>query len=938
MELMTKARIRCLVLTIFCSFLVNTKQALAQADWLTLETAHFLIHYQPSAEAMAKRTADVTEYVHDIVTQRLNWVPTKKTHVVLTDASDLANAFAIPFPYNRSVLFLSPPNTDPVISFFDYGDWWIELVIHEYTHLVHLDKGHGTIAGLRDIFGRVPLFFPNALNAPWVTEGLSTHYETDDEAGTGRGQSTYFKMMMRGELISGFKPVYQVNLPISTWPGTHSWYLYGVYFFRFLESQYGEGAGERFIKNYSNNFVPWRIGGTLEQETGKEIAVLWDEFRDWLETNLDLEAGTARDTRLTNHGYYTHGLSSTAKGEVFYVRDDQLAPPALMQLNADGSTQELVELHFGASIDAHETGIAVVQPEICGDDRVNLYYDFYLYRFAEQKLKRVTKCQRLTHVSWHPDGKRLAAVQLDNAGTRLVLMDSKGVIIETIWEAEEGVDIAEIDWSPDGKSIVAARHHRDRNWNVELFDLKQRSWRALTEDKHVQAYPRFSRDGSSVLFASDASGKFQIHQINLQMGQQLRLTNAYLGAFSFTQGNVKNGIYYVGYTSNGHDVFHSDPVDLPVEQSPAGTAANTYSKDLESVAFERRDYSPWSSMSPRWWVPHLGYTSESTELGIITGGNDALGQHFYAIDLAYDFKNNYPVGYAGYGYKEHFLLSASSINDIDVDDDVERIQREDSFSITLLNPLYSLDGSWLPFVGVAVTFESDRFTEDDVTERDDETDRLAGFGFAYISAERRARAISLGDGRAVKLVVETSDIEGSDYSGNIYTLDWQEYARLGSGAHVIGLRYVHGWGDEDPRPFRLGDVQSSSGIVEILQGPVGPFLNKRRYTLRGYENTTEGRRLQLATIDWRFPVEDIETGLMSPPVGLLNVAGNLFVESGATWNDGNEPEEYRSAAGAEIIAAVNLFYLFNLDLRLGYAHGFDDDGEDQVYLKIGGSF
>ena len=230
--------------------------------------------------------------------------------------------------------------------------------------------------------------------------------------------------------------------------------------------------------------------------------------------------------------------------------------------------------------------------------------------------------------------------------------------------------------------------------------------------------------------------------------------------------------------------------------------------------------------------------------------------------LGYDVENDYPVGAAAYAYKDKFLLTASSFNDIDFDDgDVERIQREDSASATVLYPLYGLSGSWLPFLGVASTYESDRFNEDETDADDNQRDHLAGIGVVYISAEQRARAISPGDGRAVKLVAENSDLENSDYSGNIYTLDWREYLRLGASAHVIGLRYVHGYGEEDPRPFRLGGVQSSAGLLSILEGEVGPFINQRRYTLRGYDSSSEGRRMQLATVDWRFPVSNIERRL-----------------------------------------------------------------------------
>jgi len=238
---------RRLLLALACGLLMNVGQAFADSDWFTLETAHFLLHYQPPTEALAERTAGIAEQVHEIVSRKLDWVPREKTHIVLSDSSDVANGLVTQFPYNHGVLFLSPPVSEPSSSLLDYGDSWRMLIMHEYTHVVHLDKGRGFVAGLRNVFGRVPLFFPNALNTPWILEGLGTHYETDDEAGTGRGQSSYFEMLMRGELASGFKPVKQVNLPISSWPGSYTRYLYGVYFFRFLDSSYGEGATERFV-------------------------------------------------------------------------------------------------------------------------------------------------------------------------------------------------------------------------------------------------------------------------------------------------------------------------------------------------------------------------------------------------------------------------------------------------------------------------------------------------------------------------------------------------------------------------------------------------------------------------------------------------------------------------------------------------------------------
>jgi hypothetical protein len=117
-------------------------------------------------------------------------------------------------------------------------------------------------------------------------------------------------------------------------------------------------------------------------------------------------------------------------------------------------------------------------------------------------------------------------------------------------------------------------------------------------------------------------------------------------------------------------------------------------------------------------------------------------------------------------------------------------------------------------------------------------------------------------------------------------------------------------------------------------------FNRRDYALRGYKEglaQLRGRRLQMLTAEWRFPLQRLETGFMAPPVGLMQWFGTVFAETGSAYQD--SAETYYSSAGFELTADVNLFYNLTLRTRVGYAHGFDKDiGDDRVYLKIGSSF
>ena len=94
----------------------------------------------------------------------------------------------------------------------------------------------------------------------------------------------------------------------------------------------------------------------------------------------------------------------------------------------------------------------------------------------------------------------------------------------------------------------------------------------------------------------------------------------------------------------------------------------------------------------------------------------------------------------------------------------------------------------------------------------------------------------------------------------------------------------------------------------------------------------------LASAEWRFPLARIERGFMAPPLAIHQVFGSVFAETGDAWTTGRTAGDYSTGAGIEANAEVNLFYDLAFHLRLGYAHGFADNGGNQVYLRLGSSF
>jgi hypothetical protein len=212
-----RGRLRTVLLGILIStagFGAHEAQAAERYDptlrFRTITTQHFAIHFHQGEQALARRLAWVAEEVHEKLVPRLGSTRSgSKTHVILVDQDDVPNGWAMVFPYNVIQIRAAAPGVDESIGNTD--DWLRMVFVHEYTHVLHLDRAGGLIGGLRYVFGRAPLLFPNVFLPQWQIEGIATWSES---AFTGRGriQSGDFRQIVTAAAAAGrFEPVDRVN-------------------------------------------------------------------------------------------------------------------------------------------------------------------------------------------------------------------------------------------------------------------------------------------------------------------------------------------------------------------------------------------------------------------------------------------------------------------------------------------------------------------------------------------------------------------------------------------------------------------------------------------------------------------------------------------------------------------------------------------------------
>lgn len=160
------------------------KQAEAAFDpnlyWYTIETEHFRVTYHTGLEEVGQHVANVAENIHHHMVEAMAYEPTKdKTEIVLSDTAESANGSASALPFNALRLLVTSPEDFSPLG--DVDDWYLELVTHEYTHVLHTDNIHGIPAIVNAVLGKT--LAPNQVQPRWILEGLAVYQETARTSG-----------------------------------------------------------------------------------------------------------------------------------------------------------------------------------------------------------------------------------------------------------------------------------------------------------------------------------------------------------------------------------------------------------------------------------------------------------------------------------------------------------------------------------------------------------------------------------------------------------------------------------------------------------------------------------------------------------------------------------------------------------------------------------
>ena len=928
--------------------------------WKTLESDHFMVNYYEPNQEVAQKIIRSAERAHRTVTRSLRHVPSEKTMIVVVDTTDGANGFASVSPRSTIFLFASAPSGISVLN--DHDDWLYGLVLHEYSHIVHLDTISGLPSWYNWIWGKI--WVPNQIQPRWFIEGLAT-YEESKRTSSGRTRSALFDMTLRLSVLSGkIFGIDEISNGPLAFPHGNVAYLYGSHFLKFVADRYGDDKIAAISHAYGSHPIPWNMGKAMREAFGKNTDEVYAEWRQALIQRYALQKaaverrGRIEGRQITNTGEANSDPRYTPDGHgLVWQRYDgwSNAHHRVMPVGGDATRSQFIfQIDGGNAFNFTPDGDVIMARALTY--RVTYdYTDLVRWDHRTGDVTRLTWGLRALDPAVSPDGKRVAFSLNHNSQMDLAVMPLEpGATPEVVWRGERFDQAQTPCFSPDGKQIVFSAWTRGGYRDLLLLDLASRQVTRLTHDRALDLDPLFTRDGRWIIFSSDRTGIYNLYALEVEGGQLWQITNVLGGAFTPDLSYDGKRIVYMGADDDGFELFEIpfDPSRWLVPEPYVNDRPEPVVVHEDEVKIEGpRDYRPLETIAPRTWSAQLTLDSFGDAVNASTSGSDVAGFHGWSLGVTLGLERGDVSFGGGYSYNRlwpslgiGFGRSIGQPGGLIIDGRSQRYT-EEAWAVGLGIGLpvlripsvtsdlsFSYDFAWLRWADPELPMDPNT-----AVPIPPETGKTASVSMRWSFANVRRFIYTLGpqEGRGLFFGMRYDHPNlGSDFEAFEVTYRWQEYWGLPFWGHTLALRLAGGVEQTDrgrDGSFSLGGLPQQ----DIVQSIRDSTRASGTAVLRGFPpGTSHGRQFHLANLEYRIPIFDVEEGLGFVPVYLRRLHFAALSDVGNAFDGPFHPSDLKVALGAALRLDIVFGFFAGGSFELGYARGLTEGGLGEWWFLL----
>lgn len=923
-------------------------------DWQTLAAPHFRVHYPAGRYHAAARLAAAGERAFSELTRRLGWVPTSPVHVVVDDTTDRANGSARSLPYNLITVNLVTPDARSELS--DFQNWLYELMVHELTHIVHLDTVRGLPKIINTVLGRQ--LAPNGMQPRWFIEGLATRYESTLTGG-GRLGSAFYDMILRMAVLAG-EPMRldEISGAPLRWPQGTAQYLYGAYFVDYLAERFGEDVLRQISQDYAGRLVPYGVNASLEAVTQRRYPELYADFigelrRRFTSQRREIESkGHAEGKQLTELGQWVGPARLHTDGTIYFVHQGTGEHAVLKALTSTASKPRTVGwVQPGAQIalvpDADH--ILVAQRELHGVYR--LYGDLFRVDLATGKRTRLTAGARIRGPDVSPDGRWVTFAQ--NRGQRSVLCRApreRLTALRRVVALGPRGQVWTPRYGPEGKTIVFSGF-RDGQRDIYAVGSDGQGLRQLTDDRAIDGGPVIGPDGRWVYFHSNRDGVFNLYAVPQQGGVVRRLTRVFGGAFNPQPEADGDAVVYERYGPRGFDLARISVNLDAAERAPPSTYRTGPTARATRLgpppSYPSRSYMPFTTLWPRAWLPWVGQDPGGLALGALVSGRDAVAEHNYQLQAGYGIQSRFPSFAFSYGNGQFHpgarvsgsrQLQFAPVAQQASDPVRERVWR--AAVGTRLPLVRQRDVSLSLGVDYSLAWRQRLGAQNAAAGRSRRFSRLR-LGLRFSNALRYIDSISFEEGGRLDLRLNVEHpLLGSEFQSITTSLTGRYYLENPwVQRHVLAAEagFKYGWSNyRQRRLFSIGGAGIQNPLPVLARGR----LSAGGGGLRGFPLAPlVGNALVEAHLEYRLPLWDLQRGVATLPFFARTLHMAAFLDGAAIADTlGELGQRQFYSAGAELRLNLLLGHYLPLTARFGYGHGLRPDDVQRFFFVLGSSF
>jgi hypothetical protein len=918
----------------------NLGQDPASLKWRQIKTPDFRIIYPETFELRAQKMPRILNFIYANGTKTLDFKP-KPVPFIIHNYNTEPNAVTVWAP-KRIELFTCPPQD------MYAQDWINQLVIHEYRHVVQLDRtNQGFTKVLSWLMGEQAAASINGLFVPsWFMEGDAVCTETVLSK-SGRGRLPAFEMFLRTQIAEKGAFTYDKAAMGSYKSFVPNQYVLGYSLVANVRRKYGYKAWVSALDEVARKpFVITPFNKGLKKETGfgkenlycmsmSDLDSMW-RYQDENIYKTPFTPFSAQSNKKYENYKFPYYLNDTLVVAEFTSLDDitrfvVLGPngfkqvihtPGFLSSENYSIVKQLANPHLpeikNGEISIRNFKLAFT--ESINDPRWG-QRNFSVIRIFDSetgKTSELTPKSRYFAPALSPDGKLIAAITVspENRYSLVLIGIETGKETDTIITSLTDFYMTP-SWSEDGKKIVFTKLDAEGK-SIELYEFDNKEITTIIPATFIDiANPVFA--GEYVLFNGSYSGIENIYAVDLANSERVfQVTSARFGACNPDLSPDGRRIVYSNYSSGGYGIVEAEfnpkswkPLNEVEDFSPS---LYKHLVDEEDVNFDFLQDT------------NLVFQSEPYKKGL----------HIFNFHSWAPAYINYMEGENGAGISfmsQNELSTATTIVGYKYD------MAENTGKVTID---FSWQ-AWYPMIDLKTSYGArTAYTGGDSSVRYNFNETVISGGLTLpllFTGGKYYKGIRLQAFTSWNNITDNTSPDEDKLTGTIQSLDYSFYAY-----RLIKQSYndlFPRWGQSITGSYRhspLGDNNLgrivSAGTRFYFPGMIRhhgiridlnwQYKNKGTYTYsnqinlpRGY-NYIDAEKLACFALNYKFPFAYPDFAL-GPLVYFKRLKANLFFDGGkATGHDINQQLQ---SAGVELTSDMHLLrFVFPVDLgvRLGY--------------------